>query len=61
MADVRQIPQLLSDHPANGTRIQTLEKHFQDNPLHFFQVQSRPEICAPIQRSKGCTCAVPAR
>lgn len=34
-ADVRQIPQLLSDHPANGTRIRTLEKHFRDNPSTF--------------------------
>jgi beta-barrel assembly-enhancing protease len=34
-ANARQIPQLLSDHPANGTRIQTLEKHFQDNPSTF--------------------------
>jgi hypothetical protein len=31
-ADTRQLPQLLSDHPANGSRIETLEKHFRDNP-----------------------------
>jgi predicted Zn-dependent protease len=34
-ADVRQIPQLLSDHPANGTRIQTLEKYFRTTPPLF--------------------------
>ena len=33
--DVNQIPQLLSDHPADGTRIKTLEKHFRDNPSTF--------------------------
>jgi predicted Zn-dependent protease len=42
-ADVRQIPQLLSDHPANGTRIQTLEKHFRDNPSTFSQFSRDPK------------------
>ena len=42
-ADVRQIPQLLSDHPANGTRIQTLEKHFQDNPSTFSKFNRDPK------------------
>jgi len=34
-ADPKQIPELLSDHPANGSRIKTLEKHFRDNPSIF--------------------------
>ena len=34
-ADPKQIPQLLSDHPANGTRIKTLQQHFRDNPSVF--------------------------
>lgn len=34
-ADKNQIPALLSDHPANGTRISTLKKHFRDNPSTF--------------------------
>src|SRR5271168_56199 len=34
-ADPKQIPQLLSDHPVNGTRIQTLEAHFRDNSSVF--------------------------
>ena len=34
-ADIKQIPQLLSDHPANGTRMTSLEKHFRDNPATF--------------------------
>jgi len=39
-ADTKQLPQLLSDHPANGTRIQTLEKHFHDNPSVFAKFNS---------------------
>ena len=42
-ADPKQIPQLLSDHPANGTRIKTLEQHFRDNPSVFSKFDSRPE------------------
>jgi predicted Zn-dependent protease len=42
-ADTKQIPQLLSDHPANGTRIKTLQQHFRDNPTVFSKFDSRPE------------------
>ena len=42
-ADTSQIPQLLSDHPANGTRIQTLEKHFRDNPSVFSKFSPDPK------------------
>jgi beta-barrel assembly-enhancing protease len=42
-ADPKQIPQLLSDHPANGTRIKTLQQHFRDNPSVFSRFDSRPE------------------
>lgn len=42
-ADVKQIPQLLSDHPADGTRIQTLEKHFRDNPTAFSNFSQDPK------------------
>src|SRR4029077_17567302 len=31
-AEPGQVPQLLSDHPGNGVRIQTLEKHFRNSP-----------------------------
>jgi len=34
-ANPNQIPQLLSDHPANNTRIRTLEQHFRDYPAVF--------------------------
>jgi predicted Zn-dependent protease len=34
-ADVAQLPQLLSDHPSNQTRMETLQQHFRDNPSVF--------------------------
>jgi predicted Zn-dependent protease len=51
-ADVRQIPQLLSDHPANGTRIQTLEKHFEDNPSTFSRFSRDPKSAHPFNVEK---------
>ena len=42
-ADPKQIPQLLSDHPANTTRIQTLEQHFRDNPDVFAKFNPDPK------------------
>ena len=47
-ADTRQIPQLLSDHPANGTRIKALREHFRDNPSVFGKFDSRPEMATPL-------------
>ena len=47
-SDPTQVPQLLSDHPANGTRIQTLEQHFRDNPSAFSKFDSRPESATPL-------------
>jgi predicted Zn-dependent protease len=47
-ADPKQIPQLLSDHPANGTRIQTLEKHFRDNPGVFSKFNPDPRSATPF-------------
>jgi len=51
-ADVSHIPQLLSDHPANGTRIQTLEKHFRDNPSTFSKFDRDPKSATPFSVSK---------
>ena len=34
-ADVRQVPQLLSDHPSNQNRVDALEQHFRNNPSVF--------------------------
>ena len=51
-ADVGQIPQLLSDHPANGMRIQTLEKHFRDNPSTFSKFNRDPKSATPLNVPK---------
>ena len=34
-ADPNQIPEFLSDHPANESRVKTLEEHFRKNPSIF--------------------------
>ena len=47
-ANAKQIPQLLSDHPANGTRIKTLRQHFRDNPSIFAKFNSKPESATPL-------------
>jgi beta-barrel assembly-enhancing protease len=47
-ANSKQIPQLLSDHPANGTRIKTLRRHFRDNPSVFAKFDSKPESATPL-------------
>ncbi len=51
-ADLRQIPQLLSDHPANTTRITTLKKHFQDNPKTFSKFDPDPKSATPFSVPK---------
>ncbi len=39
-ADTAQIPQLLSDHPGNQQRVDTLEQHFRQNPSVFASYSS---------------------
>ena len=51
-ADVHQIPQLLSDHPGNGARIQALEKHFRDNPSTFSKFSRDPKSATPFSVPK---------
>ena len=51
-ADTKQLPQLLSDHPANGTRIQTLQKHFRDNPATFSKFSPDPKSATPFSVPK---------
>jgi predicted Zn-dependent protease len=51
-ADMGQVPQLLSDHPANGTRIQTLKKHFQDDPSTFSRFNRDPKSATPFSVPK---------
>ena len=51
-ADVRQIPQLLSDHPANSARVTTLKKHFQENPATFGKFDPDPKSATPLSVPK---------
>jgi beta-barrel assembly-enhancing protease len=51
--DTKQIPQLLSDHPANGTRMQTLEQHFHDNPAMFSRFDPNPSSATPFAAPKN--------
>jgi predicted Zn-dependent protease len=51
-ADTRHIPQLLSDHPANTTRIQTLKKHFKENPSTFSKFDPDPKSATPFTAPK---------
>ena len=52
-ADPKQIPQLLSDHPANGTRVGTLEKHFRDNPAVFAKFNPDLRSATPFSVPKA--------
>jgi predicted Zn-dependent protease len=47
-ADMRQGPQLLSDHPGNQTRIDALEQHFRKNPSVFAKFNSDPKSASPF-------------
>ena len=52
-ANTAQIPQLLSDHPADGTRIHTLEKHFKDNPATFAKFNPDQKSATPFKVEKN--------
>jgi predicted Zn-dependent protease len=52
-ADPQQIPQLLSDHPGNGARIRTLERHFRENPDTFSRFSSDPKTATPFTVPKN--------
>jgi hypothetical protein len=47
-ADPKQIPELLSDHPANEPRVKTLEKHFRDSPSVFSRFNSGRASATPL-------------
>ncbi|HET9157288.1 MAG TPA: M48 family metalloprotease [Myxococcaceae bacterium] len=47
-AKMKTPPQLLSDHPANNTRVTTLEKHFKDNPGTFSKFNADPASATPF-------------
>jgi predicted Zn-dependent protease len=52
-ADVHQLPALLSDHPADGSRITTLESHFQKNPSTFSKFNQDPKSATPFNVPKN--------
>jgi predicted Zn-dependent protease len=52
-ADVRQVPQLLSDHPGNGARIRTLEELFRDNPSTFSKFNRDQKSATPFSVPKN--------
>jgi predicted Zn-dependent protease len=51
--DPSQLPQLLSDHPANTSRITTLEQHFRANPAVFARFNPDPRSATPFSVPKG--------
>ena len=51
-ADTAQVPQLLSDHPDNPHRVETLKKHFAQNPAVFSSFSSDPRTAKPFKVPK---------
>jgi predicted Zn-dependent protease len=51
-AEAIHIPSLLSDHPANGDRMTTVEKHMRDNPSVFAQFNPDPQSATPLNVPK---------
>ena len=47
-AKMGQVPQLLSDHPSNQTRVDALEKHFRKDPSVFAKFNSDSKSAAPF-------------
>ena len=47
-AKMGQVPQLLSDHPGNQHRVNTLERHFRENPSVFGKFNSDPKSAVPL-------------
>lgn len=47
-ADPKQIPELLSDHPSDETRIRALEQHFRENPSVFSKFDNDRAAATPF-------------
>ena len=54
-ADMGQVPQLLSDHPGNENRVNTLEHHFRENPSVFGNFSSDPKSAVSISVPKNAS------
>src|SRR5579864_7424870 len=52
-ANMGQVPQLLSDHPGNRNRVETLQRHFRSNPSVFGKFNSDPKSAAQISVPKN--------
>jgi len=54
-ADTEHVPQFLSDHPGNETRVATLRKHFSDNPAIFSKFNPERRSATPLQVPQDAT------
>ena len=54
-AEAVHIPSLLSDHPANGDRMATVERHMRDNPSVFAKFNSDPQSATPLNVPKDAS------
>jgi len=52
-AKLAQPPEILSDHPNNQHRVETLEQHFRRNPAVFGKFNSDPKSAAPLSVPKN--------
>ena len=54
-ANANEIPQLLSDHPDDQNRIDSLERHFKQNPAVFEKFNPDPKSGVPFNIPKHAT------
>jgi predicted Zn-dependent protease len=52
-ADIAQVPQLLSDHPDNPHRVETLKQHFRENPAVFASFSADVRGATPFAPPKN--------
>ena len=51
-ANLGDVPELLSDHPSDTDRVQTLESHFKSNPAVFGGFSPDPKTATPVTLPK---------
>ena len=52
-ANMKQLPQLLSDHPNDQNRVNALEQHFHQNPAVFAKFNPDPKSGTPLSVPKN--------